>query len=210
MTPRERAIAWAREVAADPDAVFVDTETTGLGPEAELCDIAIVGIDGRVLLDSLVLPLAPIPAEATAVHGITVAICERAKAPMWKELWPRVAVLLYAGRRVVVYNAEYDFGIIQQVTRAAKLPAFAPGWQCAMQAYGDFDGTPAFRRPGMKWHRLGNACDAMGIALDGAHRALADAEACRRLVLAMAAADEPRQLTLIEVAGGGPVREWTG
>jgi DNA polymerase III epsilon subunit-like protein len=186
MTSRERAIAWAKAVAADPTAVFVDTETTGLGPEAELCDLAIVGIDGRVLLDSLVLPLGPIPAEATAVHGITIAQCERAKAPMWKELWPRVAVLLRPARRVCVYNASYDFGIVQQVTKAARLPEFVPGWQCAMRWYAEFDGTPAFGRPGMKWHKLSNACAAMGVELSGAHRALADAEACRRLVLAIA------------------------
>jgi DNA polymerase III epsilon subunit-like protein len=39
----------------------------------------------------------------------------------------------------------------------------------------------------MKWHKLGEACDAMGVRLTGAHRAMADAQATRLLVLAMAA-----------------------
>lgn len=206
-TPRERAIAWAAEVAADPSSVFLDTETTGLGPDAEIVDIAIVGIDGRVLLDSPVMPLNPIPAEATAVHGITIGMLDRAKAPMWTDLWPRVSTILHPGRRIVVYNAGYDFGIVQQVTTAAKRPAFAPGWQCALLAYAEFAGERN-RFGTFKWHKLSEACAAMGVTLDGAHRALADAEATRRLVLAMAAqARAPAEEVPQQLAFGDAVRD---
>lgn len=196
MTPRERAISWAQETAANPAAVVLDLETTGLGPEAEICDIAIVAIDGRVLLDSLVLPLNPIPPESTAVHGITKGMLDRAKAPMWGELWPRVATILHPGRTIVVYNAQYDQGIINQVNRAANLAEFAAPWQCAMKAYSEYNGTVnTLRRPrhgpaqpgwSWKWWKLGEAASALGIENPGAHRALADAQTTRRLVLAMA------------------------
>lgn len=214
MTPRQRAIDWARRIAAEPSAVFLDTETTGLGPEAEICDIAIVAIDGRVLLDSLVLPLNQIPAEASAVHGITIGMLDRAKAPMWKDLWPRVSAILHPYRIGVIYNRDYDLGIINQVNRAAGLRDIAGDWHCAMLAYGDFDGTPSFRGRGMKWHKLSNACEALGVTLSGAHRALADAEATRRLVLAMAACVEPaetaEQATLFPMAPEtGSARDWT-
>lgn len=215
MTPRERAIDWARRIAAEPRAVFVDTETTGLGPEAEICDIAIIGIDGRVLLDSLVFPLNPIPAEASAVHHITDDMLRQANAPRWSELWPRVATILHPGRPTIVYNAGYDLGIINQVNRAAKCPEFPRGWQCAMLAYGEFDGTHSFRGPGFKWHKLSNAAAALGIENPGAHRALADAETTRLLVLAMSRADEEMaeagQLALFpEMAPAtSPARDWT-
>lgn len=182
---RRRAIAWAQAIVANRSVVFADTETTGLGPEAEICDIAIIDIAGRILLNSLVCPLRSIPPEATAVHGITERMVH--KAPFWMDLYPRVAAILHPGRVVVIYNRDYDRGILDQVTRADKLPALSPrSWECAMLAYGDFDGTRSVKGPGMKWHKLGNACAALGIETPNAHRARADAEATRQLVLAMA------------------------
>ena len=43
---RNRAIARAR-VLLDRDPVVIDTETTGVGPVAEVCEIAIVGRTGE-------------------------------------------------------------------------------------------------------------------------------------------------------------------
>ncbi|MCX5250350.1 3'-5' exonuclease [Streptomyces sp. NBC_00201] len=49
----------------------------------------------------------PIPAEATAIHGITDAMVEG--APTFSEILPRLAEAL-AGRRIVIYNRDYDTG----------------------------------------------------------------------------------------------------
>ncbi len=187
MTPRERAQAWAAEVASDPSAVFLDTETTGLGGDAEIVDIAVVDRFGTVLLDCLVKPSRPIPGEATAVHGIDDAMVS--ESPTWESvyLWVRHAI---DGRRVVIYNEQYDAPIIRRLTHAIGSTApILDGAQCAMKAYSEFDGTMSHhpRRPGYKWHKLGDAAAALGIENPGAHRALADAETTRRLVLAMAA-----------------------
>lgn len=185
-SPRERAIAWAREIAADPRTVFLDTETTGLGPDAEVVDIAIVGLDGTVYLDALVKPKRPIPPVATAVHGITDEMV--ADAEPWNVVYHRFAESL--SWRVVIYNRDYDLSIINQCCRADDLPGgFDTGarWECAMLAYADFDGTPGKFPGSMKWHKLDAAADRFGIA-PGGHRALSDAETCRQVVLAMARA----------------------
>jgi DNA polymerase III subunit epsilon len=194
MSPHARAVEWARRITREPAVVYFDSETTGLGPEAELCDVAVVGSDGRVLLDALICPLRSIPPEATAVHGITERMVHR--APLFREFYPRLAAVL-RGRVVVIYNAEYDTGIVRQVCRAEGLPDPIERWECAMLAYGDFDGTPGFRG-GMKWHRLSNAAAALGIANPAAHRALADAETTRRLVLAMAGVATPETEPMAE------------
>lgn len=183
-SPRERAIAWAAEVAADPRTVFLDTETTGLGPEAEIVDIAVVGLDGTVCLDTLVKPTQPIPPEAAAVHGITDAMV--ADAPPWRLVYPLIEWWL-DHRSVVIYNAQFDLKMIDQCRRAAGLrdgldPALA---YCAMLQYSAFDGTPGKYPGSMKWHKLERAAERFGIT-PGTHRALADAEACRQVVLAMA------------------------
>lgn len=191
-TPRERATAWAAELAADQRAVVLDTETLSLRPEDGICDLSIVGMDGTVVFDSLIDPGRPIPAEASAVHGVRDA--DVAGAPTWREVYPDVAAVL-GGRTVVVYNAAFDAAVIDCCCDAAELPALGcASWQCAMKAYSDFDGTRSTnpRRPGLKWWKLGEACAAMGVRLDGAHRARADAEATRLLVLAMAAAAVPK------------------
>lgn len=184
---RAKAIGWAREVIAT-GAVVIDTETTGLGPDAEICDIGIVRIDGTVLLDCLVRPSKPIPAEATAVHGITDEMVSDAEP--WSVIYGRLIDAL-GGKRggsILVYNLDYDLTIINQCCRAEELPEFAKGdqWQCAMLAYSDFDGTPGKYRGQMKWHKLDAAAARFGIP-PGGHRALADAETTRRVVVAMAA-----------------------
>jgi DNA polymerase-3 subunit epsilon len=52
---RVDAILWAREQLIKDDWAIVDTETTGLY-DAEIVEIAIVGITGKNLLDTLVKP----------------------------------------------------------------------------------------------------------------------------------------------------------
>lgn len=180
-TRRAAAITWAREIAADPNVVFLDTETTGLGEDAEIVDIGIVDRDGNVLLDELVRPQRPIPAEATAVHGITDAMA--ADADSWVAVGLRVHDAL-ADRRVVIYNAGYDSAMIAQCCAEHGLKPIERDWQCAMLAYSDFDGT-LNRRGEPKWHKLDAAAERFGIA-PGGHRALADANTARLVVLAMA------------------------
>jgi DNA polymerase III epsilon subunit-like protein len=72
------------DVIKSGDFFVIDTETTGLGDDAEVCQIAVVDNNGRTVLDTYVRPVAPIPAEATHVHGITNEMVE--KAPGWAEI----------------------------------------------------------------------------------------------------------------------------
>jgi DNA polymerase-3 subunit epsilon len=191
MTPRDKAIEWAISVAHDPRAVVLDTETLGIKPDAGLCDVAVVAMDGLPILNSLVNPGRPIPAEASDVHGIRDE--DVRNAPNFADIYPDLCAVL-TGRRVVIYNRAFDATVLDACCDRYELAAFgAASWECAMLAYSDFDGTRStnWRRPGMKWHKLGEACDAMGVRLTGAHRAMADAQATRLLVLTMAAHATP-------------------
>jgi hypothetical protein len=110
MLARDRAEAstWARAVLADPTVAVLDTETTGLS-HPRLVDISVLGIDGTILLDTLVNPGVPIPAQASAIHGITDA--DVATAPSFAELLPQLTNVL-TGRRVVIYNASFDTRVL--------------------------------------------------------------------------------------------------
>lgn len=180
MTPAETAHEW---LMARP--LFLDTETTGLDfPEA--CEIAVVDTDGAVLLNSLVRPKSTIERGAQMVHGITPAMV--ADAPTFDLLWPKLNVLL-ADRLVVIYNANFDLDVIanSQSARGVVAGRACINGVCAMKLYALFHGEWNDYRQSYRWQKLNRAIAQCGITLPDLHRALADAEACRRLVHYMAA-----------------------
>lgn len=101
----DAAAGWARRILDDPSCVVLDTETTGLHDSARIVEIAILSIDGEVLLDSLVNPGVPIPAEATRIHGITDEMVK--DAPTFSDLLVPLTAALH-GRKVVIYNRDFD------------------------------------------------------------------------------------------------------
>lgn len=98
---------WATAALADPKVVILDTETTGLEDDARIVEISIITASGEVLLDTLVNPGSPIPAEASDIHGITDAMV--ATAPSFGEILDRLTTVL-DGRRCLIYHQPYDFG----------------------------------------------------------------------------------------------------
>lgn len=179
---RGGAVAWARAVACDPDTVYLDTETTGLADAAEILEVAVVAGDGRVLLDTLVRPRQAIPRDATRIHGIGDG--DVVGAPDWRIVNAYLCQAL-VGRRVIVYNAEFDRRLVAQSCRLHGVPAPDCAWECAMRAFAAFRAEPAGFRGDFRWHRLEVAVATFG-APPGGHRALGDALACRAVVRGMA------------------------
>lgn len=193
-TPAQLAADWLAT-----NCVILDTETTGLDNQAEICEISIIDASGAVLLDTLVKPVRPIPAEAIAIHGITNDMV--ADAPMWAEIYQDVLALL-AGRCVVIYNAAYDLRLIARCTLRAGvdvssgldidgvarlLKGIEGNAQCAMLTYAEFYGDWDDYRGNYRWQRLTNAADQQGVVIEGkAHRALADCQLTLGVVRAMA------------------------
>lgn len=188
---REAAIQWARQWLARDDWVVLDTETTGLGPDAEIIEIAVLDPHGAPLLDTLVRPLGPIPPDATRVHGITDA--DVVDAPPFPEVSARLAHLL-AGRTALIYNAAYDLRLLRQtVARHGIVPPPVVA-DCVMLRYAGYWGEPG--RDGYRWQRLEAACARHGI-VGGTHRARGDCLSTYGLVRFMASASEmaPRPLS---------------
>ena len=178
---RATASAWAAAIVDEPRAVFLDTETTGLGGDAEVIEIAVVARDGSLLLDTLVRPERPIPRDAFAIHGISDDTV--ANAPTWCEIYASLCTILDGGT-AVVYNASFDRRIITQCCRHHTLRAPEPTWECAMRSYATFRGERD-NRGRIRMHKLASAAMTFG-ASPGGHRAAADAFACRAVVLGMA------------------------
>lgn len=170
--------------------VVLDTETTGLGTDAEICQIAIVSPTGEKLLDTLIKPRRPIPSDATRIHGITNDMVKT--APDWLNTNEQVWQLL-KGRDVITYNSEYDFRLIVQSEKACKPFALSDWntmkWVCAMEAYSEHVGEWDDYHAGYRWHKLQAASAAAGYGLPAdvkAHSAFGDClmtlAVCRYLV----------------------------
>ena len=201
---RTKAITWAMGVMEDPRVIYLDTETTGFGPRAEIVDIAVVSAAGEVLLESLVQPTRRIPADATAVHGITNADVK--DAPAWCDLYEDLLRVL-AGRRVIVYNVIFDRQMVNQACDRYDLAAPAADWECAMRKYAGFYGNWDSGKRWYRFQKLERAVLAFG-AEPGGHRAAADAFACRAVVLGMAATAPPMAATSAELLRLDANRPW--
>ncbi|AVV22322.1 3'-5' exonuclease [Salmonella enterica] len=183
-TISQRAKRWL-----DDDRLFIDTETTGLGDDAEIVEICIIDKNGFIMLNTLIKPTKPIPDEAIAIHGITNEMV--AHAPTWKDVHGAVADLFF-NYGFVIYNADYDTRLIRQSAElnglwTDGLSSFMDEYSlCAMKLYAEYRGEPG-KYHGYKWHKLVDAAAHEGVVVEGkAHRALADCKMTLGLVRALA------------------------
>lgn len=162
------------DVIKSGDYLILDTETTGLDYTSEICQIAIIDSSGKVLLDTLVKPVRPIPAEATAIHGITNEMVHFAHKFPQKEL----SNLLH-NRHVIVYNAEYDVQMLYRSERALLNPIVedwreVAHWYCAMETFAEIYGDWNDYHQSYRWQKLSTACAYYNIPVTKAHGALED------------------------------------
>lgn len=175
--------AYARTLLLGSNVL--DTETTGLNDQAEIVEISIIDQHGCVLLDTLVKPQRPIPADATDIHGITNAMVST--APTWPEIHSKVSEIV-SGKPLVIYNADYDMRLIAQTARRYGLAPITADAHCAMLAYAEFWGEWDHSKNDYRWQRLTAAAEQQGVVMAGqAHRALADVRMTLGVLQAMAA-----------------------
>lgn len=157
--------------------VVLDTETTGLGM-GEICQIAIVDHQANVLLDTLVKTHNRIPAEATAIHGITDDMV--AEAPTWVDV-REVVHELTDSKLVIVYNQAYDVRLMAQSDRMWNLEPFEyrkhAHFECAMEAFAEYYGVWNDYHSNYRWQTLTTAAAHVGYEFNAAHTALADCKA---------------------------------
>jgi DNA polymerase III epsilon subunit-like protein len=168
----QNAAARARTVLQG-NPLFFDTETTGLGKTAEIVEVGVVDAKGKTMLESLVRPRRRIPADAIAVHGISNEMVR--DAPTWAEVWPQVRQL-FNGRRVGIFNAEFDLRMLKQSHEQHGLDWEEMGGRafCVMKMYARYYGELHGLR-NAKWQSLQKAGHQCGIALPNSHRAADDA-----------------------------------
>jgi len=178
---RRSAIAWAR-AALDWDSWLVlDSETTGLGPDAEVIEFAILHPDGKPWVTQRLRPCGPVPAEAFNVHGISdevLFLC-----PTYREVHDYLKRIL-DGRIVMIYNEPYDTRLFEQTAALWNMTTPIQQSDDVMVQYAKFCGAWNLEKQDWKWQKLP--------ALPGqrAHSALADCRSTLALIRQMAEAKD--------------------
>ncbi|MFJ5532167.1 3'-5' exonuclease [Streptomyces sp. NPDC093261] len=176
-----------------PLAAF-DTETTGVDVETDrIVSAAVVVQDApgtRPRVSRwLVNPGVPVPAEATAVHGLTEEHLQhngRWPSPVMEEIARELGEHAALGRPLVVMNAPFDLTLLDRELRRHRASAldrwFASEPLCVLDPRVLDKHLDRYRK-GRR--TLTDLCAHYGVALEGAHDAAADAMAALDVVRAL-------------------------
>jgi DNA polymerase III subunit epsilon len=158
--------------------IVIDTETSGLGSDARILEIACVEINngqptGRMFC-SLVWPGAEtvISDSAAAVHGLTLD--KLRGAPTFGQLFVSIKSFLWEAR-LFAYNAEFDMRMLQQ--EVARLPDVKSNFSFGAPPPSCILALARQKLPGP--HKLGDVVTRLGLDAQverfPAHSALGDA-----------------------------------
>jgi DNA polymerase-3 subunit epsilon len=156
--------------------VAIDFETADFEPDSA-CAIGLVRVEGLKLVHRESIRIRPPRPRVlfTHLHGITWEMVKA--APVFAEVWPRLAPLLDGASALAAHNAPFDRRVLSACCEAAGLPVPTVPFLCTVQL--------ARRRWGLKPNDLPSVCRRLGIGLihhdPGSD---SDAEACARIVLA--------------------------
>lgn len=168
----------------------LDTETTGLDPAtARVVDLGVVIVEGGAIVERrgwLLNPCTPIPAECTAVHGITDAMVT--DSPRFGDVANEFVA--FVGDAVpVAFNARFDRAVLlSEFLRADLIP---PSWLLRGDENAWVDALTWARAfaPYGKGQKLATVAQRLGVECGEAHRAVGDCETTARVLAKLAYAD---------------------
>lgn len=146
--------------------LFLDTETTGFRPRTgdRVVEVAVVTCRGRLIIEqwsALVDPQREVPAEATAVHGITTA---QARLGLGSEVAYGRVHARSLDHAIVIHNAAFDLPFLSAMSPNG-LPIMGPVIDTLGLARGLF---------GMGGNSIETLTARFGLPPQKAHRALGD------------------------------------
>src|SRR5215212_3516836 len=164
---------------ASTEFVALDVETNGRsGDLCELTEVGAVLVGGGELherFESLVRVEQPLSRGIERFTGITQAMVDA--APPAAEVLPRLADLA-RDRVLVAHSASFDRRVLAQAFERAGIEWHEPPVLCTVAMARRF--APLARQ-----RKLAPLAEALGIEVQGVHRALVDAETCARVFCAL-------------------------
>lgn len=169
---------------------IVDVETTGLRPARDkIIEVAVVITDGEKVIDqfsTLVHPECVLPQYITSLTSISDNMLH--DAPKFFQVAKHLVTLL-KGCTFVAHNARFDYSFLKKEFAELGYTFHKPVVCTVRLARELFPGLPNYR--------LSTICKALGISMEGAHRALADALATTELFKRLQAKTDHVEPTLL-------------
>lgn len=156
----------------------IDFETANQHP-ASVCSVGVVVVRGGEVVERFYELIRPVPDYYsywnTRIHGLSASDTVRAAA--FPEVWARIAPLV-VGLPLVAHNSPFDERCLREAFAHYGLawPGYRFRCTCRMA-------RRAF--PGLANHKLGTVAAHVGFDLAHHHHALADAEACAAIAVAV-------------------------
>jgi DNA polymerase-3 subunit epsilon len=156
---RDYVVRWARNIIECPNNyVILDTETTGVGKNDVVIEIAIINIKGDTLLNTRIKPTKRkrISPEAIEIHGIKMKDLEN--SPALIDLFQQIKGIL-SGKTLLIYNEVFDTQLIMQTLTqdGSQSLYFHTYTECVMLKYAQFVGEWNSYHHDYKWQRLPSA-----------------------------------------------------
>lgn len=116
----------------DANAVIIDTETTGLGCDAQIVQLSAVDMQGNVLINRMFKPTVDIDSEASKITGITMETVK--DEPTFAECWTEKILPVLATHQIfVAYNSPFDSRMLEQTCKAFDISCPEMKWEDAMR-----------------------------------------------------------------------------
>ena len=149
------------------DFVVIDTETTGLSNDAEVIEIAVVGLDKTCLYHSTFYPTVDVDKMAGAVNHFSKRKLKG--SPLIVDEWQKIVDAI-GGKKILCHNAPYDKRLMVQTFKRYNIP-FDIGSL--------FEDAYDSREIAKKWLRtksfsLNNLAHLVGIEREELHKATDD------------------------------------
>lgn len=160
------------------DFAAIDFETANEQPSS-VCSVGVVVVRDGVMADSFYSLIQPEPNYyrwfCQRVHGLGHEDTDDAE--VFPKVWARVAPLI-EGLPLVAHNKRFDEGCLRAVMQVYRMDWPDYRFFCTLQAS---------RRmlPDLENHQLHTVSAACGYNLEHHHHALADAEACAAIAIAL-------------------------
>ncbi len=160
------------------DFAAIDFETAN-GCRSSVCSVGIVVVRDGVMTDSFYSLIKPEPNYYSwfcqQVHGLGHEDTDTAE--VFPKVWAKVEPLI-KGLPLVAHNKQFDEGCLRAVMQVYQMDWPDYDFRCTLKA-------SRYKLRNLENHQLHTVAAACGYTLERHHHALADAEACAAIAIAL-------------------------
>jgi hypothetical protein len=133
-------VSWAQERLHSEQVIILDTETVGPLNDLDLSELAILDMQGRVLLNTRLRHRQWTAALERHFPRTSSSVRPALPPPGLADIWPQVEALFERSSTVIAYNVAFHRDALTQSARRYGLSLPPLHWECLMNNYAVYYG----------------------------------------------------------------------